>query len=310
VRVEEGCHCFIPVDRAVHVLRAFTKSLSFEEETSVAHFLEEHCQFISVDGTITGTEGYRILVKNCLKLFFGAENETAADIEDWRDLTDAYHHVEGQHFKPPVVIPPTNITNQPSITTAAGGDNGTHTNTNLDTATITTTSADGTNANSITTTGEETSSKTITDVENDVTTANATDSRAVESNSISKANTPPVDAHSISHKTAADSTSVASTTGAETTAPKLHFTLPNEAKQHTIIIDMHIVLMIIAEIAHRKLLQVEDQLRERFCRGDVNHDNVLSFEEFSAIVSEVEANLPDRQVLRMFREALIQGTVN
>jgi predicted nucleic acid-binding Zn-ribbon protein len=85
------------------------------------------------------------------------------------------------------------------------------------------------------------------------------------------------------------------------------YRLPTEAKQHTLVIDAEYVLLIISEIARRKLISVEQQLKRIFEEGDVNHDNVLSFEEFSEIVFKVDAECPDRKILRMFREALILG---
>ena len=42
--------------------------------------------------------------------------------------------------------------------------------------------------------------------------------------------------------------------------------------------------------------------------GDDNGDGVLNFQEFLDIVSKIAPHFPKRRILRMFREALTQGT--
>ncbi|RLN97445.1 hypothetical protein BBJ28_00021071 [Nothophytophthora sp. Chile5] len=42
-------------------------------------------------------------------------------------------------------------------------------------------------------------------------------------------------------------------------------------------------------------------------KGDVNHDCVLSVDEFSAIIRTRKPHFSDRRILRMFREALMGG---
>lgn len=85
------------------------------------------------------------------------------------------------------------------------------------------------------------------------------------------------------------------------------YSLPAEALQYTLVVNIDIMMMIVAEVCRRKLTQIERRLKNIFEEGDINHDNVLSFEEFRDIVLKVDEKCPDRKILRMFREALSQG---
>lgn len=49
-------------------------------------------------------------------------------------------------------------------------------------------------------------------------------------------------------------------------------------------------MRIIAELIRGQLLGIEEKLKIIFYEGDTNHDNVLSFDEFKAIILRVKPN--------------------
>ncbi|KAG6972920.1 hypothetical protein JG687_00001216 [Phytophthora cactorum] len=52
---------------------------------------------------------------------------------------------------------------------------------------------------------------------------------------------------------------------------------------------------------------IKKDLSELFDSGDVNHDCVLTLDEFSAIIRKRKPHFSDRRILRMFRESLMGG---
>lgn len=83
--------------------------------------------------------------------------------------------------------------------------------------------------------------------------------------------------------------------------------LHEDVIKYTLLVDADFVMSIVAEIYLRRLQSMDKELMAVFVQGDVNGDGVLSFNEFRNIVQQVNGKTTDRQVLRMFREALLQG---
>jgi hypothetical protein len=85
--------------------------------------------------------------------------------------------------------------------------------------------------------------------------------------------------------------------------------IDEDVNKYILMTNFDYFLTIIAEIILKQLTKIEERLRVIFEEGDVNHDNVLSFDEFKAIILRVKPDFPDRTILKMFREALIQGQI-
>ena len=74
-----------------------------------------------------------------------------------------------------------------------------------------------------------------------------------------------------------------------------------------VLVNLDVVLQLICEAMLTKTQGVEDTLREIFIAGDTNKDGVLSYYEFLAIVHTAAPDFHDRKILKMYREALLQG---
>lgn len=74
-----------------------------------------------------------------------------------------------------------------------------------------------------------------------------------------------------------------------------------------IVADVHKVLLLLLDALEQRQEVMERDLIVLFDAGDTNHDYVLSFSEFKAIIKTRVPHFSDRRVLRMFREALMGG---
>lgn len=72
-----------------------------------------------------------------------------------------------------------------------------------------------------------------------------------------------------------------------------------------IVADVHRVLLLLLDALEQRQEVMEKDLIALFAAGDTNHDCVLSFTEFKAIIKMRVPHFSDRRVLRMFREALM-----
>lgn len=75
----------------------------------------------------------------------------------------------------------------------------------------------------------------------------------------------------------------------------------------TMLVNLDVTLQIVAEAMLNKSASVRERIRQVFIEGDTNHDGVLSFSEFTAIVKKVAPEYHERKILKMFREALMKG---
>ncbi|DAZ97056.1 TPA: hypothetical protein N0F65_001240 [Lagenidium giganteum] len=75
-----------------------------------------------------------------------------------------------------------------------------------------------------------------------------------------------------------------------------------------IVVDVHKVLLLLMNALEYRQELMERDLIHMFDVGDVNHDRVLSFEEFKDILRTRVPHFSDRRLLRMFREALMNGS--
>lgn len=71
--------------------------------------------------------------------------------------------------------------------------------------------------------------------------------------------------------------------------------------------DIHKVLLLLLDALEQRQDVMERDLIALFAAGDTNHDCVLSFTEFKAIIKTRVPHFSDRRILRMFREALMGG---
>jgi len=83
--------------------------------------------------------------------------------------------------------------------------------------------------------------------------------------------------------------------------------LQKEMQELILMVNLDQFMIIVGEILRQKSLTIEKKIMKAFEQGDVNHDNVLSYEEFQSIIDIVIPNYSYRKVLQMFREALIAG---
>ncbi|RLN95981.1 hypothetical protein BBJ28_00013658 [Nothophytophthora sp. Chile5] len=74
-----------------------------------------------------------------------------------------------------------------------------------------------------------------------------------------------------------------------------------------IVADVHKVLLLLMGALEQHREGIKKDLLALFDAGDVNHDCVLSVDEFSAIIRSRKPHFSDRRILRMFREALMGG---
>jgi hypothetical protein len=275
--VQEGCAMYVPLDRAVHVLLPFTQHLSHAEVTSILHYLEDEAVILQPgDGKIYVPDGQRSFIRHVVRLFAYSENRTGRDIESWQYLCDHYSYTIGEenHNFAALKEDVANAAAPASDTANSGASEGP-------------VSGGGAHHNATTTHRGKTAAHHLR----------------------------PSATHPSTAKPAPSSTSTTTTAtaAAATMAPTVALTpadsfhLPPEALLHCLVVNLDVVLLVVAEICRRKLTKVEQQLKVIFEEGDVNHDNVLSFDEFREIVLRVDAACPDRKILRMFREALIQG---
>lgn len=84
--------------------------------------------------------------------------------------------------------------------------------------------------------------------------------------------------------------------------------LHEDVRKYTLLTDGDYLIAVVTEIYLRKCEALDKELQRIFVAGDLNHDNVLSFDEFKAIARQVDPYCPDRKVLSMFREALRLGS--
>ncbi|KAI9993469.1 hypothetical protein PInf_015552 [Phytophthora infestans] len=77
--------------------------------------------------------------------------------------------------------------------------------------------------------------------------------------------------------------------------------------QPRIVADVHKVLKLLMDALEQRHEGIKKDLRELFDSGDVNHDCVLTLDEFSAIIRQRKPHFSDRRILRMFRESLMGG---
>jgi hypothetical protein len=73
----------------------------------------------------------------------------------------------------------------------------------------------------------------------------------------------------------------------------------------SVVVDVDLVLELLLEVVQIRVASLEGDLKKVFKAGDLNHDGVLSFDEFSAIVYCRAPHFSKRRCLRMFREALM-----
>ncbi|TYZ57552.1 hypothetical protein PybrP1_008572 [[Pythium] brassicae (nom. inval.)] len=74
-----------------------------------------------------------------------------------------------------------------------------------------------------------------------------------------------------------------------------------------IVADVHRVLLLLLDALEQRQEGMERDLVALFDSGDTNHDCVLSYNEFKAIIRTRVPGFSDRRILRMFREALMGG---
>ena len=77
-----------------------------------------------------------------------------------------------------------------------------------------------------------------------------------------------------------------------------------------LLFNMDYALQLLAEVLLERSKFVEKSLEQIFVEGDENGDGVLNFKEFTTIVSKVAPHFHERRVLKMYREALMQGEDN
>ncbi|KAG6968773.1 hypothetical protein JG688_00005641 [Phytophthora aleatoria] len=70
---------------------------------------------------------------------------------------------------------------------------------------------------------------------------------------------------------------------------------------------VHKVLKLLMDALEQRHEGIKKDLSELFDSGDVNHDCVLTLDEFSAIIRKRKPHFSDRRILRMFRESLMGG---
>lgn len=83
--------------------------------------------------------------------------------------------------------------------------------------------------------------------------------------------------------------------------------IPDGLHEHILMLNFDQFVIIVSEVLRQKALSIEKKLMKVFEKGDVNHDNVLSYDEFQDIINHVIPNYSYRKILQMFREALIEG---
>ncbi|EEY56588.1 uncharacterized protein PITG_10135 [Phytophthora infestans T30-4] len=77
--------------------------------------------------------------------------------------------------------------------------------------------------------------------------------------------------------------------------------------QPRIVANVHKVLKLLMDALEQRHEGIKKDLTELFDSGDVNHDCVLTLDEFSAIIRQRKPHFSDRRILRMFRESLMGG---
>ncbi|KAE9107459.1 hypothetical protein PF010_g12265 [Phytophthora fragariae] len=74
-----------------------------------------------------------------------------------------------------------------------------------------------------------------------------------------------------------------------------------------IVVDVHKVLRLLMNALEQRRDGIKRDLTALFDAGDLNHDCVLTLDEFGAIIRKRKPHFSDRRILRMFREALMGG---
>lgn len=265
--VQEGCAMYVPLDRAVHVLLPFTQHLSHAEVTSVLHYLED-------EAVILQPGDGKIYVPDGQRSFIRHVVRLFAYSENrtGRDIESWQYLCDHYSY-------------------TIGEENHNFAALKEDAANAASNSVNGADGPVNGSGGAQ---------------HNATTHRG---KTAAHHHRPSTTHLSTAKPSTATTTAATNATMAPSVAltPADSFHLPPEALLHCLVVNLDLVLLVVAEICRRKLTKVEQQLKVIFEEGDVNHDNVLSFDEFREIVLRVDADCPDRKILRMFREALIQG---
>ncbi len=87
-------------------------------------------------------------------------------------------------------------------------------------------------------------------------------------------------------------------------------TILNDVDKYTLLIDSDHVQLLIVELLRKRMTYIDNCLIAYFEQGDLNHDHVLNFMEFEGIIKTINPTCPERQIIRMFREALSMGNDN
>ncbi|GMF64610.1 unnamed protein product [Phytophthora lilii] len=97
----------------------------------------------------------------------------------------------------------------------------------------------------------------------------------------------------------------------QTSSTPSHTSEGSKARQRPlpprIVVDVHKVLKLLMDALEQRREGIKEDLTLLFDSGDVNHDCVLTLDEFSAIIRKRKPHFSDRRILRMFREALMGG---
>jgi Ca2+-binding EF-hand superfamily protein len=81
-------------------------------------------------------------------------------------------------------------------------------------------------------------------------------------------------------------------------------------REDILLVNLDYALQLLIEVLLERSKYVEKSLEQIFVEGDENGDGVLNFKEFTTIVSKVAPHFHERRVLKMYREALMQGDDN
>jgi hypothetical protein len=89
---------WIPLDRAIRVVKVFTTSLSHDNLQAVYHSIENHAVFLTHEGKLELPEGMHTLIRKVARLFTYSKSEDCSDIS-WFTAYQTYENnpINGEH---------------------------------------------------------------------------------------------------------------------------------------------------------------------------------------------------------------------
>jgi hypothetical protein len=269
---------YLPLDRVIRVLQPFLSNLSPEEVIAIYRSIENETKCLFSDGSISVPDGLRTFIRSTMRLFVYAFSENGEDISSWEEIKERYHHPSDE-----ITF---NLLQEMSIEVSSFNDNKSSEKQKV-----------------YFQQPHQRKPKSEKQLLQSLEQKSDVQSKKKQQWLASSINE---NVDRLSLKNGGD----IGASNASAMAKKELIVIHEDCYKYLLVTNLNHFLLILTELMHRQLLSIEKKLHEIFEKGDINHDNVLSFDEFKAIILHVKPSLHDRTIMKMFREALLSSPDN